>query len=201
MPEVLAPTALCSDEDVRSYLGIKPADLTDEDRDTIIRLCNAASETYTAESQRIWKEDDTAGTLRRYAITDAEIAATSLKIDDCTAVNSVGVVGAASVTPFATTSWYTLTLEPDQPITRIWWDASVALQSRSLIEVDADWGWPYVPEKVRQDVIYTASEWYARDVEKFSATFSIDQGRILLPQVLPSQVQANAESWRRWRLA
>jgi hypothetical protein len=38
-------------------------------------------------------------------------------------------------------------------------------------------------------------------VEKFSATFSIDQGRILLPQVLPSQVQRAAENWRRWRVA
>ena len=50
-------------------------------------------------------------------------------------------------------------------------------------------------------MIYTAAEWYARDVEKFSATFSLDQERILMPTVLPSQVQALAERYRRWRVA
>jgi hypothetical protein len=50
--EELAATALCTDEDVRTYLGIKTADLDDEDRNTLIRLANAASETFTDESQR-----------------------------------------------------------------------------------------------------------------------------------------------------
>ena len=79
-------------------------------------------------------------------------------------------------------------------------DSSV-MEAGNVITVDAEWGWPAVPEKVRQAVIYTAAEWYARDVEKFSATFSLDRERILMPQVLPSQVQREAESYRRWRVA
>jgi hypothetical protein len=205
MPETLAPTALCTDEDVRAYLGIKPDDLSAEDRDTIVRLVNGASETFSDESQRIWKADpaDTNKT-RLYRIDSFDLQVGRLRIDDCTAVNSVGYGDYRSPlgpSPISADSWYAWQDEPGYPITAIVLAEGLALTTGNVLAVDADWGWPRLPEKVRQAVIYTAAEWYARDVEKFSATFSLDQGRILLPQVLPSQVQREAEGYRRWRVA
>src|SRR5215472_5712116 len=89
--ETLAATALCTDDDVRAYLGIKPDDLSDDDLNTIIRLCNAASETYTTESQRIWKLDPDLGTVRKYRMDSFDISSGRVRIDDCTLVNSVAV--------------------------------------------------------------------------------------------------------------
>ena len=204
--ETLEATALCSDEDVRAYLGIKSDDLSDEDRNTIIRLVNAASEIYTQESQRIWKLDPDLATIRLYRMDSFDIQVGRVRIDDCTTVTAVGVGDYRSPLgpqPLASDggSWYAWQEEPGYPITALVFAEGLAVQPGNVVSVDAEWGWPKVPESVRQDVIYTASEWYARDVEKFSATFSIDQGRILLPQVLPSQVQRAAENWRRWRVA
>ena len=202
--ETLSALALCTDEDVRKYLGIKEVDLSDEDRQTMIRLVNAASQTYTDESQRVWKADpDYLGT-RLYRLDRFDIQVGRLRIDDCVEVNSVGYgayndpLGPVEV---AGESWYPWVEEPGWPITGIVFATGLYLTAGYVIEVDADWGWPEIPDKVRQDVIYTAAEWYARDVEKFSATFSLDQGRVLLPQVLPTQVQRSAESYRRWRVA
>ena len=205
MPEELSETALCSDEDVRAYLGIKTEDLSDEDRDTLIRLVNSASETFTDESQRIWKLDPALPTIRLYRIDSFDIAVGRLRVDDCTTINEVGVGGyrdPLGPTPLnGDSSWYAWQDEPGLPITAIVFAEGLSLVAGNVVSVDADWGWPAVPQKVRQSVSYTAAEWFARDVEKFSATFSLDQGRVLLPQVLPRQVQAEAESYRRWRVA
>jgi len=203
--EELAATALCTDEDVRAYLGIKTDDLSDEDRNTIIRLCNAASETYTTESQRIWKLDPALPTIRLYRLDSFDIQVGRLRVDDCTSITAVGVGDFRSPLgpqPLAADSaWYAWQEEPGYPISAIVFAEGLNLISGQVVSVDAEWGWPAVPQSVRQDVILTTAEWFARDVEKFSATFSLDQGRILLPQVLPSQVQRNAENWRRWRVA
>ena len=203
--ETLAATALCTDEDVRAYLGRKPDDLSDEDRNTIIRLVNAASETYTDESQRIWKLDPELPTIRLYRLDSFDIQVGRLRIDDCTEINALGVGDYRSpLGPQPLVSdgnWYAWAEEPGHPISAIVFAEGLQLVSGNVVSVDAEWGWPKVPESVRQDVIYTAAEWYARDVEKFSSTFSLDQGRILMPQVLPSQVQRSAEGWRRWRVA
>ena len=125
-------------------------------------------------------------------------------MDDCTTIMAVGVGGyrdPLGPQPLLDGAWFEWQEEPDHPISAIIFAESLALTPGNVVQVDAEWGWPRVPEKVRQAVIYTAAEWYARDVEKFSATFSLDQGRILLPQVLPSQVQREAEGYRRWRVA
>jgi hypothetical protein len=202
--EALAATALCSDEDVRAYLGIKSDDLSDEDRNTIIRLVNSASETFTDESQRLWKPDPDFAGPRLYRLDSFDIMVGRLRIDDCTAVLALGVGAYRDMLgpqPMPEGSFVEWQEEPDHPISAVVFAEGLSLQPGSVVQVDAEWGWPRVPEKVRQAVIYTAAEWYARDVEKFSATFSIDQGRILMPQVLPSQVQREAEGYRRWRVA
>lgn len=202
--ETLAATALCTDEDVRQYLGIKDGEISDDDRATICRLVNAASETFTDESQRLWKVDPATTGPRLYRLDSFDISVGRLRIDDCTEVNGVGYgtyrdpLGPQSV---GAESWFVWQEEPDLPISALVFVEGLQIVAGSVISVDADWGWPAVPEKVRQAVIYTAAEWYARDVEKFSATFSLDQDRVLLPQVLPRQVQSLAESYRRWRVA
>jgi hypothetical protein len=201
--EALSPLALCTDEDVRAYLAIPSGDLSEDDRNTIIRLVNAASDTFTRESQRIWKNDGE--DLPRFYLLDSfDLAVGRIRIDDCTAVTDVSYGDFRSslgATALDDASFYAVADEPGWPITRIVFLNGLPLQAGYGLAVTADWGWPAIPETVRQAVIYTAAEWYARDVEKFSATFSIDQGRVLLPQVLPVQVQRMAEDFRRWRVA
>jgi hypothetical protein len=204
--EQLEATALCTDEDVRVYLGIKTDDLSEDDRNTIIRLVNAASETYTTESQRIWKLDPELPTIRLYRLDSFDIQVGRLRIDDAAAITAVGVGDYRSPLgpqPLASDggAWYGWQEEPGWPITAIVFVEGLTIQPGNVVSVDAEWGWPKVPQSVRQDVIVTASEWYARDVEKFSSTFSLDQGRVILPQTLPNQVRRNAENWRRWRVA
>lgn len=203
-PEVLSPTALCSDEDVRKYLNIPEDELSEDDRNTIVRLVNAASNTFTDESQRIWKHDPSLASVRLYRIDAFDISAGRLRIDDAQEINAVGYGNyhdPLGPQPLAEASFMPWQDEPGWPITALVFVEGLQLEAGNVVSVDAVWGWPAVPEKVRQAVIYAASEWYARDVEKFSSTFSLDQGRILLPQVLPSQVLTLAFSYRRWRVA
>lgn len=202
--ETLSTTALCTDEDVRQYLGIKDGEISDDDRATIVRLVNAASETFTDESQRLWKVDPALAGPRLYRLDSFDVQVGRLRIDDATTLNGVGYGtwrDPLGPSPINGDSYYAWQDEPGYPISAIVFVEALTIAPGNVISVDADWGWPAVPEKVRQAVIYTAAEWYARDVEKFSATFSLDQARILLPQVLPRQVQATAESYRRWRVA
>jgi hypothetical protein len=205
LPETLAPTALCTDEDVRLYLGIKPSDLDVDDRDVLIRLVNAASETFTDESQRLWIGN---GSTRIYPVDQAALEAYEVRIDDCRSVTDVtagyydSVDVPAAVAPFYLRN-YDNTLDP--PLTRLKWPTSLALGLGTELFVVGIFGWADdytgVPEKVRQAVIVTAAEWYARDVQKFSATFSLDENRVFIPRMLPSSVQAIAESYRRFRAA
>lgn len=203
-PEALSPVALCTDEDVRLYLGIKSGELSEDDRNTIIRLVNAASQTFTDESQRLWKLDPDLSTIRLYKLDSFDLQVGRIRIDDCTEITEVGygtfndVLGPDAI---ASDSWYPWQEEPGYPISAVIFADGLSMTAGNVISVDADWGWPSVPDKVRQAVIYTTAEWYARDVEKFSSTFSLDQGRILMPQVLPAQVQREAEGYRRWRVA
>src|SRR5262245_24442029 len=156
MPETLAPTALCTVDDVRAYLGIKTPDLSAEDTDVLTRLVNAASETWTDESQRIWKVDpvDTNKT-RLYRLDSFDLQVGRLRIDDCKTINSVGYgdyrspLGPSSV---STDSWYAWQDEPGQPIIAIVFAEGLAFTTGNVIAVDAEWGWPRIPEKVRQSV-------------------------------------------------
>ena len=203
--EALSETALCTDEDVRIYLGRAPSEIEPEDRSTIIRLVNAASDAFTQESQRVWKLSG-AGNPRVYRVEKYDIDVGRLRIDDCTAIDWVSVYDYRDVTlggntPVDPASYYGWQEFADEPITAIVFMEGFAWLLGQVVAVRGAWGWPAVPEKVRQAVIYTAAEWFARDVEKFSATFSVEQGTILLPQMLPSQVQRIAESYRRWRVA
>ena len=203
--ETLAPTALCNDEDVRIYLGRGLDEIDDEDRATIIRLVNAASETFTDESQRLFKIDPALNPHeRRFQVNAADLERGYLRIDDATDVVSVSSWDKRDgpSTGEAFTGFSTFTALPDEPIMELWLGYGTSLAAGfSVLSVTADWGWPKVPEKARQAVIYTAAEWFARDVEKFSATFSVEQGAIILPRVLPSQVLEIATSYRRWRVA
>jgi len=207
---VLAPTALCTDEDVRLYLAIKPTDLSDDDRGVIIRLVNAASETFADESQRLWVvPDDENPADRFYDVAQTDIDRGWVRIEDARDVVGIGYAdgGSAPITPTDYADFYTLAAAyGDEPVlTKVFLTDAAPFGVGARLLITADWGWAAsyqgVPEKVRQAVTYTAAEWYARDVQKFSGTFSIEEGRILLPQVLPSQVQSLAESYRRWRVA
>lgn len=201
--EELSPLALCTDEDVRIYLGLNSSEVDDEDRQTLIRLVNAASEVFTDESQRVWKSAENPYD-RRYDPSPGEAVSGRLRIEDATEIHAITSFRrnypAEALTPAAITDWGTFA-PPGEPITEIQLTFGTPVTRLHTVIVSADWGWPQIPEKVRQGVIYTTAEWFARDVEKFSATFSVEQGSVLLPRILPDQVFQLAGSYRRFRVA
>lgn len=65
------------------------------------------------------------------------------------------------------------------------------------LRITGNWGFPAPPFDVVQACVVTVALWLRRDVQIFSATFSIDEGRLERPQALPSAVQAMLDPWRR----
>jgi hypothetical protein len=69
------------------------------------------------------------------------------------------------------------------------------------VELIGNWGFQQVPPPVRRFAIVQVSEWYARDVAKFSTTFDLADGRLHRPRTLsPAIEQGLMEGWALKRL-
>lgn len=58
------------------------------------------------------------------------------------------------------------------------------------VRITGNWGFPAVPPDVVHACVVTVALWLRREVQAFSATFVIDEGRLERPQALPSAVHA-----------
>lgn len=76
----------------------------------------------------------------------------------------------------------------------------VRLTLHDDLRVTGSWGFPQVPEDVRQATLETVRAWFVRDVRQFSDTFSSEEGRPTLPRALPSSAFDLAGSYRRMGL-
>lgn len=66
-----------------------------------------------------------------------------------------------------------------------WSTTSVHWRER-LIEVTGTWGWPAVPTEAVLACKIAVATWLRANVQAFSTTFSIDEGRLERPEALPS---------------
>ena len=69
------------------------------------------------------------------------------------------------------------------------WSTTSSRWRDRLIEVTGTWGWPAVPTEAEMACKVTVAIWLRANVQAFSSTFSIDEGRLERPEALPSQVQ------------
>ena len=197
--------ALCTLDEVKQYLNI---DSTDPDHDTddavLERLINAASEYLKRESQREFIPLSTQPEARTFPVSYWDALLGKIRVGDVREVDDVTVYG-----PDGTTyAFYTETLllpygQPPYQAIRIPYGQYLVTGGYAV--VNGTWGWADsiagVPEDIRQAVILTVGTWYARDVEDFSATFSIDQSHIVVPRAVPSTARDIVESYRIYRVA
>jgi len=61
------------------------------------------------------------------------------------------------------------------------------------------WGFPKVPDDVKQACITTVMVWAERDIRTFSETFSLEEQVITLPRTLPRQVYDTVVRFQRPR--
>jgi hypothetical protein len=66
-----------------------------------------------------------------------------------------------------------------------------------LVRVTGDWGFASVPQPVEQACVATVATWLRRDVQAFSSTFNIDEGRVERPEALPAQAVRLLDPYRR----
>lgn len=74
---------------------------------------------------------------------------------------------------------------------------SRARWQQRLVEITGTWGFATVPEDVAHACIVTVAMWLRRDVTPFESTFSIDEGRLERPAILPSSVIAALAPYKR----
>lgn len=67
-------------------------------------------------------------------------------------------------------------------------DSAGVLRPTDQLQVTGTYGFPAVPEDVVRACITTVALWMRRDVQAFSTTYSVDEGRLERPEALPSQV-------------
>lgn len=193
--ETIDPRALCSLEDVRTYLGIKVGD-RDEDG-TLIRLINAASDAIYDQTGREFRPIGTQPETRMIEVLrPAGFARNEVEIGDVAEITAVSLGGTALAAPPDGYVELPRVRNGFGPITalRIY---GTGVAGGSEIEITGTFGFPRVPEDVRQAAIVTACEWHSRDVQKFSATFRLDTGAVELPDDFPRQVWKTIGRWRK----
>lgn len=74
------------------------------------------------------------------------------------------------------------------------------LQSRfgfSYVDIAGAWGFASVPEDVARACKVCVGIWMRREVQAFSATFNLDEGRVERPEALPTAVQRALFDFKR----
>lgn len=198
--EVLSARALCDPADVKEYVGIDEAD--DDYDNLLVRLVNAASEAIYRVTEREFVVDGSNPLTRTFDVFgsyadgflyvgDLNGAPTSvvIKDDDDATVQTLTVNTDVVLYPRVRATW--------QPVSRLRFrNLDQKLRSMDYIEVTGNYGFPSIPEDIRQAAVVTAALWFARDVQKFSETFSLQEDRVELPRVLPAQVFDTARQYQ-----
>lgn len=149
---------------------------TDNDLE-LVRTINAVSERAHQEAGREFKAINPASHIRLFPVDALAVNRSQLLVGDMNAATLVRVLdkdGVAVAT--VTASDYTLhpsTREAWEPAQRIRFGSDVAkLQFGQSVEVTATWGFPSVPEDVRQAVLDAVAATMDRDVEHYRQDLS-----------------------------
>lgn len=194
----LSPRALCTLTDVKVF---SDADQSDNSRDwLLVRLVNAASTVIHSEARREFKAAGTNPQTRVFDLAAADVRERLVAVGDLAAFTSgrlldpdgaliQAVAGSDIVSlPRVRNEW--------QPITRLRLRSAARLATGYALEVTGNWGFPAVPEDIRQAAVTTVSIWAARDLGTFSDIFVQEEGRVELARELPRQVLQTVQRYR-----
>lgn len=201
-PTGLSPRALCALDDVLVYDD--PNDITDDRKDQLFtRLINAASREMHREARREFVANNAARDASGLVVVAPETRlfdARDLDQDRELAIGDLAVFTSATVDGAAIAAGDLVVLprnrEEWQPIDRIRLE-KVSIGTDSVIAVTGTWGFPQVPEDVRQKVIETVKFWADRDLTTFNETFSIEAGGVTRARSLPFPAWETAQKYRR----
>lgn len=209
----LSDYALCDAEDVAELLGYTDAQMSDRMR-TLITVINGATTAIRRRSQREFKQTDAElGATRWVEISQIDLDRGYVRLGDYSAWPSVVRLYNADRSSFeeydtnddGTGDLWPLpdVPEPGHPyeylkVKRL---ATPSLYVGAWLSVETDWGFPVVPDDIRQIVIATAAQWVLNDVMKLSE-LARQQGRPLqLTSLIPREFLGTVDSYRLFRVA
>ncbi len=195
-PSPLGPLALCTIRDVKETFGTRGND----DDFVIADHIEAASVAIIERSGREFKTATSPPHVRQYDIVEARQR--ELRVGDWTTVTGLRVLadtGTALATPtgFVALPRVRASYEPIEAVRLA--TATVAPSPGTVLEVTGTAGFPKVPDDVRRACVILVGMTLRRDVTQFSATFSLDENRVELPNEFPRQVQQTIDRWRKRR--
>lgn len=174
---------LCTLGDVREYLQ-KPT--SDTQQDQVLRsLISRASRLITRYTEREFTP--TTGATREFRPVGRTISLTPYDLRTVTSVTADGTALTAGAGGY--------TLGPLPAYDGVYQNIRFE-QAFKSVTVVGDWGFPTVPEDVRQACITTVGIWARRDVQAFTQTFNMDEARLERPEALPSQVKGLLNQYR-----
>jgi hypothetical protein len=205
MPVTESPVALVEIEEVKDFLNIDASD--EENDDTLQRLINQASATIIREAGREFVKDERYGDAREIPLETRPYAQQSwepyrVRIPDLGG-DEADISLIRMLDTWTGTSLVSYNATPSG--WRLWPRGEIVKTHLSLVgyapgqslEITTEkWGFPEIPDDIIFAAKVTVSEWYARDVERFSRVFSIDQGHVIRPQVLPDAVRDTVYAYR-----
>lgn len=200
---LLGAPRLCSVDDVRAFLQKPGADTAQDD--IISVLIARASRAIMGYTGRDFVAEGTNPATRTFdvGVYSSMLATVGVPIGDMkTTPTAVTILNAdddllATITVADDLVLLPRNRPPWQPITHLRFRPSATAPSDGdVLSVTGTWGWPQIPEDVSQACIVTVGIWMRREIQAFTTTFNLDEGRLERPQALPS---AAIEMLRRYR--
>lgn len=201
----MASADLCTVQDVRDFLQKPTVDVNQDPM--IAALITAVSKTIANYTDREFAPTSTA-VLRTFEteITNypsfLSLAPYDMQAAGTTPVVQIDTDQASPVTLSTDEYRFFPVTKPDgvytsvrlQPLT--WPHGRISYPERQ-IKITADWGFPAIPDDVKQAAVMTTAIWLRRDVSAFSTTFNLAEDHIERPEALPSAVRALLGSYVR----
>jgi hypothetical protein len=188
---------LCDLQDVRAFLQ-KPTG--DVGQDEIVQtLISSASRTILRYCNREFAPAGTAGILRTFEISADGLlrfapwdlqAATLVQIDTDLTAQTLTLTTDYKLLPAGKPDGVYTSLR----LTRL--IPGTYTYCRQL-QITGTWGFPAVPDDVRQAAAITTALWLRRDVSAFTTTFNEIEGHVERPEALPSSVRAMLRTYIR----
>lgn len=190
---------LCEAKDVKAFLQKSEAD-TEQDA-TITALCVSASTSIASHCQHEFEPPaGDAEQARQFEYVGGGIL--SLAPYDIQSVSEIRIdvdQGDPTVlepeafrlpAPLPNGAAGYIRLEPYLSHSRTRW-------AQRLVEVKGKWGFPAIPDDVKQAAIVTVAIWLRRDVQTFSNVFNVEEGHVERPEALPKAVVGMLKSYTR----
>lgn len=187
-------TNLCTLSDVREYLQ-KPAADTSQD-DVLEELIARASYLINQWTRRMFTPKTTAAT-KSFEANGVFVNLTPYDVRTVTAVTIDVGAGAVAVAEGFTGYRLGPVSQPNGVYNYLRLASNETSDGMpAIVTVTGDWGFPSVPADVRHACVVTVGLWARREVQAFSSTFNLDEGRTERPEALPSAVQALLRHYR-----